>query len=121
MQKTKILLAEDDLNLGTILKEFLEVKGFDVTHCLNGEEALIKFNSEEYNICILDIMMPKKDGFTLAREIRKVDELTPIIFLTAKSLQNDKIEGLKIGADDYITKPFSTEELLLRIKFSYIH
>ncbi len=115
MEKKNILLVEDDLNLGTILKEFLEVKGFNVNLCINGEEASDIFKAEKFDICILDIMMPKKDGFTLAKEIRKDDQFTPIVFLTAKSLQSDKLEGLRLGADDYITKPFSTEELFLRI------
>jgi len=110
-----ILLVEDDLNLGIILKEYLEVKGYVVTHCLNGEEGSRVFDGDKFDICILDVMMPKKDGFTLAKEIREKDEFTPIIFLTAKSMQKDKIEGFKLGADDYVTKPFSTEELLLRI------
>ncbi|MFH1194138.1 MAG: response regulator transcription factor [bacterium] len=115
MEKIKILLAEDDLNLGTLLKEFLEVKNFSVTHCFNGDEGGKLFEPGKYDLLILDVMMPKKDGFSLAKEIRKADESVPIIFLTAKSMQNDKIEGLKLGADDYMTKPFSTEELLLRI------
>lgn len=113
--RRNILLVEDDLNLGIILKEFLEVKEYSVTHCLNGEEGSKVFSRDKFDICILDIMMPKKDGFTLAKEIREKDELTPIIFLTAKSMHSDKIEGFKLGADDYVTKPFSTEELLLRI------
>jgi DNA-binding response OmpR family regulator len=118
MHKTdnkNILLVEDDLNLGIILKEYLEVKGYSVTHCLNGDEGIKVFDENKFNLCILDVMMPKKDGFTLAKEIREKDEITPIIFLTAKSMQSDKIEGFKLGADDYVTKPFSTEELLLRI------
>lgn len=115
MEKIKLLLVEDDINLGTLLKEFLEVKNFAVTHCLNGEEGRKIFGTSAFDLLILDVMMPKIDGFTLAKEIRTKDDNVPIIFLTAKSLQNDKIEGLKIGADDYITKPFSTEELLLRI------
>jgi len=110
-----LLLVEDDLNLGIILKEYLEVKGYSVTHCLNGEEGSKVFGKDKFDLCILDVMMPKKDGFTLAKEIREKDEFTPIIFLTAKSMQNDKIDGFKLGADDYVTKPFSTEELLLRI------
>lgn len=115
-KKIKILLAEDDINLSAILKEFLEVRGYEVLHTYNGEIGLEKFSEEKFDLCILDVMMPKLDGFSMAKEIRKTDNRTPIIFLTAKSLQNDKIEGLKIGADDYITKPFSTEELFLRIK-----
>lgn len=113
--RRNILLVEDDLNLGIILKEFLEIKGYVVTHCLNGEEGSRVFSRDKFDICLLDVMMPKKDGFTLAKEIKKKDNFTPIIFLTAKSMQNDKIEGFKLGADDYVTKPFSTEELLLRI------
>lgn len=114
--KIKILLAEDDLNLSAILKEFLEIRGYVVTHVFNGKDGLSKFDNEKFDLCILDVMMPKLDGFSMAKEIRKKDDRTPIIFLTAKSMQNDKIEGLKLGADDYITKPFSTEELFLRIK-----
>lgn len=110
-----ILLVEDDLNLGIILKEYLEVKNYTVTHCLNGDEGIKIFKQGKYDLCLLDVMMPHKDGFTLAREIRQRDDQIPIIFLTAKSLQTDKIEGFKIGADDYVTKPFSAEELLLRI------
>lgn len=113
--KKKILLAEDDPNLGIILREFLEVKDFEVTLCVNGDDAFNEFSKNNFDLCILDIMMPKKDGFTLAKEIRKENDFIPIIFLTAKSMQHDKIEGLKIGADDYITKPFSTEELFLRL------
>ena len=113
--KIKILLAEDDPNLGTILKAYLEAKGFPTTLCANGQEAYEAYLKETFNFCILDVMMPIKDGFTLAREIRKVDKKIPILFLTAKTMQEDVIEGLKIGADDYITKPFSMEELLLRI------
>lgn len=113
--KRNILLVEDDLNLGIILKEYLEVKGYIVTHCLNGEEGAKIFGKDKFDICILDVMMPKKDGFTLAGEIRSIDKNVPLIFLTAKSMQSDKIEGFKLGADDYVTKPFSSEELLLRI------
>lgn len=112
--KKKILLVEDDNNLGTILNEYLQVKGFDVTHCLNGEEGLKEFKTNEFDICLLDVMMPKLDGFSLAKEIKRASQ-TPIIFLTAKSMLNDKIEGFQIGADDYVTKPFSMEELMLRI------
>jgi DNA-binding response OmpR family regulator len=113
--KTKILLAEDDPNLGTILKAYLEAKGLPTTLCQNGQEAYDSFLKESFNFCILDVMMPLKDGFTLAREIRKIDKKIPILFLTAKTMQEDILEGLKIGADDYLTKPFSMEELLLRI------
>ena len=116
MNKTKILFAEDDQNLGSILNDFLELKGYEVTYCKDGKEVLSSFVKNKYDLCILDVMMPKLDGFNAAREIRKTDVHVPIIFLTAKSLQVDKLEGLKIGADDYITKPFNSEELFLRIK-----
>lgn len=115
MTQTKLLVVEDDPNLGQILREYLEIKGFDTTLCVDGVEGLASFKGNNYDLCILDVMMPKKDGFTLASEIHYLDKNTPFIFLTAKSLKEDTIEGLKIGADDYITKPFSMEELLLRI------
>lgn len=115
MEDKKILLVEDDINLGSVLSEFLALKKYNVDLCKDGEEGISKFNSNSYDLCLLDIMMPKMDGFTLAKEIRNIDKSIPIIFLTAKSMQKDKIEGLKLGADDYITKPFNTEELLLRI------
>lgn len=111
-----ILLVEDDLNLGTILKDFLSIKGYKVTHCLNGKEGEKAYNSASFNLVLLDVMMPKLDGFTLAEKIRKNDKNTPIIFLTAKSMLEDRLKGLKLGADDYITKPFSSEELSLRIE-----
>jgi two-component system, OmpR family, response regulator VicR len=115
MSKAKILVVEDDPNLGDILQEYLTMKGFETTLCRDGEEGWAKFKKDKYSLCLLDIMMPKKDGFTLGKEIKKVQEDLPIIYLTAKNLKEDIIEGLKIGADDYITKPFSMEELLLRI------
>ncbi|MFO7823045.1 MAG: response regulator transcription factor [Cyclobacterium sp.] len=115
MSKTKILLVEDDPNLGDILQEYLGVKGFDVTLCRDGEQGWNKYKKDYYQLCILDVMMPKKDGFTLGKEIRKVEENVPIIYLTAKNLKEDVIQGFRIGADDYITKPFSMEELLMRI------
>lgn len=115
MAEYKILLVEDDKNLGTVLRDFLMVKDFDVDHSVDGIEAEKFYRNNLYDLLILDIMMPNMDGFTLAKKIRKTDSRTPIIFLTAKSMQQDKIAGLKIGADDYITKPFNTEELLLRI------
>jgi len=114
-KKTKILLVEDDLNLGSLLKDYLNLKNFDVTLCDNGLKGISEFNKNNFDLCILDIMLPKKDGFTLAKEIKSKSLNIPIIFLTAKSMQQDKIKGLKIGADDYITKPFNSEELLLRI------
>ena len=115
MSKAKLLVVEDDPNLGDILKEYLEMKGYEPTLCRDGEEGWNKFKKDKYDLCLLDIMMPKKDGFTLAKEIKKVQEELPILFLTAKNQKDDIIEGLKIGADDYLTKPFSMEELLLRI------
>ncbi len=116
MEKYKILLAEDDINLGSILKEFLQLKNYEVTLGNNGTEAWKIFTNGNFDLLLLDIMMPEKDGFTLAKEIRKTNKKVPIIFLTSKSLPQDKIKGFKIGGDDYITKPFNTEELLLRIK-----
>lgn len=115
MSKAKLLVVEDDPNLGDILQEYLEMKGYEPTLCRDGEEGWNKFKKGKYDLCLLDIMMPKKDGFTLAKEIKKVQEDLPVLFLTAKNQKDDIIEGLKIGADDYITKPFSMEELLLRV------
>jgi DNA-binding response OmpR family regulator len=113
---TRLLLAEDDRNLGNILKNYLDAKGYSTTLCLNGQEAVDAFSKKEFDICILDIMMPLKDGFAAATEIRAVNKKVPILFLTAKALQEDKLKGFEIGADDYITKPFSMEELLLRMQ-----
>lgn len=115
-EKIKILLAEDDNNLGVLLKESLDDKGFLTTLCKNGDEALVKFKNHKFDLCIFDVMMPLKDGFTLAKEVRQINDHVPIIFLTAKSLKEDIIDGFKLGADDYITKPFSFEELLLRVQ-----
>lgn len=114
--KPKLLIVEDDPNLGEILSEYLGLKGFDTTLMRDGEEGGKAFQKDVYDLCILDLMMPKKDGFTLAKEIRSTDDETPIIFLTAKSMKQDIIKGFTIGADDYMTKPFSMEELLLRIQ-----
>ncbi len=111
----KILLVEDDRNFGDVLRSYLEMHDYDVTLATDGEAGLIEFNKGEFDLCIFDVMMPKKDGFTLAKEIRETGSLVPIIFLTAKSLKEDILEGFKIGADDYMTKPFSSEELLYRI------
>lgn len=116
MNKTKILLVEDDLNLGQILNEYLNVKGYETTLCRDGEQGFTAFKRENYDLCIFDVMMPKVDGFTLADKVRKTNTEVPIIFLTAKSLKEDAIKGFNVGADDYVTKPFSMEELLLRIK-----
>ena len=115
-EEFKVLLAEDDKNLGTILKTYLEAKGYHTTLCVNGKEAFDMYNRKKFNFCIIDVMMPVKDGFTLAQDIRKSDKKIPILFLTAKSLQEDKLKGFEIGGDDYITKPFSMEELLVRMK-----
>lgn len=114
--KINVLLAEDDRNLGSILKSYLEAKGFPTTLCDNGKVALDAFKKNEFNFCIFDVMMPVMDGFTLAKEVRKLDKKVPLLFLTAKTMQEDKLEGFELGADDYITKPFSMEELLLRLK-----
>lgn len=114
--QTRLLLAEDDRNLGNILKNYLEAKGYATTLCLNGQEATEAFSKKEFDFCILDIMMPIKDGFTTALEIRAANKKIPILFLTAKTLQEDKLKGFEIGADDYITKPFSMDELLMRMQ-----
>ncbi len=115
-RNNKILLVEDDRNFGDVLRSYLEMHDFDVSLATDGEEGLKKYNDGEFDLCIFDVMMPKKDGFTLAKEIREKDTEMPIIFLTAKALKNDVLEGFKIGADDYITKPFNSQELLLRIQ-----
>jgi DNA-binding response OmpR family regulator len=115
-ENPNILLVEDDGNLGFILKEALEIKGFSVTLCKDGMEGLTEFREKNFHACILDVMMPHLDGFSVAKEIRKDNQLTPIIFLTARTMQNDKLKGFQLGADDYITKPFSYEELVLRLK-----
>ncbi|MEA5402084.1 response regulator transcription factor [Arcicella sp. DC2W] len=113
---TKILLAEDDPNLGTLLQEYLTIKGYETVLAKDGDEALTKFVQQDYDLCIFDVMMPKKDGFTLAKEVRMSDKDTPIIFLTAKAMKEDTLQGFKLGADDYMTKPFSMEELLARLQ-----
>jgi two-component system, OmpR family, response regulator len=114
--KVKILLAEDDENLGLLLKEYLIAKGYNTDLYPDGEMAYHGFMKNQYNVCLLDVMMPKKDGFTLAKDIRMVNPDIPIVFLTAKNLKEDVIEGFRIGADDYMTKPFSMEELIFRIE-----
>jgi two-component system OmpR family response regulator len=113
--KINLLLAEDDLNLGSLLSEYLTAKGFNVTLCKDGDAGLKAFSHNKYDFIILDVMMPLKDGFTLAREMRTMDKNVPILFLTAKSMKADTLKGFEIGADDYVTKPFSMEELLVRI------
>ncbi len=112
-----ILLVEDDPNLGLVLQEYLQIKaGYRVQLCKDGEEGLKAFFQHQFDLCIFDVMMPKKDGFTLGKEIRAVNQNIPIIYATAKSMMEDKVEGFQLGADDYITKPFRIEELLLRIQ-----
>src|ERR1019366_7040553 len=115
MEKIKVLLVEDDSNLGILLKEYLEAKGYATVLAKNGKEGYDVFSKDKFGICILDVMMPIKDGYTLAKEIRAIDNKVPIVFLTAKSMKEDAIEGFTVGADDFITKPFSMEELLLRL------
>lgn len=114
--KIKILLVEDDYNLGFVIQDKLKENGFDVHLCTDGVEGLKRFGEHTFQMCIFDVMMPKKDGFTLARDIRKVNKNVPILFLTAKNQTEDRIEGFKAGGDDYLTKPFSTEEFLLRVQ-----
>ncbi len=116
VDRDKVLLLEDDPNLGFILQEHLELNGFQAVLCVNGEDGMTAYTSDRFDLCLVDVMMPKKDGFTFAREVRQRDQEIPIIFLTAKSLKEDRIEGFRIGCDDYLTKPFSMEELLLRIR-----
>ena len=115
-EKLKILLCEDDENLGMLLREYLQAKNFECKLCPDGEIGYREFFKEKYDICVLDVMMPKKDGFTLAQEIRQSNAEVPIIFLTAKTLKEDILEGFKLGADDYITKPFNPVELLARVR-----
>jgi DNA-binding response OmpR family regulator len=114
--KNRILLAEDDENLGSLLQEYLQAKNYEADWVTNGEKAFRHFEQFHYDLCLLDVMMPVKDGFTLASEIRILNNQIPIIFLTAKSMKEDVLEGFSLGADDYITKPFSMEELLFRIE-----
>jgi len=114
--KAKVLLAEDDASLAFVIKDNLEEEGYEVAWCADGEAALQQFMKTPFDICLLDVMMPVKDGFTLAKKIRQKNDVVPILFLTAKSLEQDKLEGFKSGADDYITKPFSIKELLMRME-----
>jgi DNA-binding response OmpR family regulator len=115
-EKIKIFMCEDDENLGMLLREYLQAKGFDVDLFPDGEIGSKAFLIKKYDLCLLDVMMPKKDGYALAKEIRSFSAEIPIIFLTAKNMKEDVLEGFKVGADDYLTKPFSMEELLLRIE-----
>jgi len=112
----KILLAEDEISLGQIIQESLEMRGFEVIYCENGEEVLLQYEKERPALLVLDVMMPKKDGFSVAKEIRMTDKKTPMIFLTSKSQTQDVIDGFQHGGNDYIKKPFSMEELIVRIK-----
>ena len=112
----RILLVEDDPNFGNILKEYLMINGYEVTLAKNGIEGFEKFKKEDFDLCLLDVMMPYKDGFTLAKEIREKNETIPLIFLTAKTMKEDVLKGFKIGADDYLSKPFDSEVLLAKIK-----
>jgi DNA-binding response OmpR family regulator len=113
--KIKILLVEDDTSLGFVIADYLKSDGYDVTLCSDGAEGFKRFNENQFHLCILDVMMPKKDGFSLARDIRRSNLEIPILFLTAKSMTEDKIEGFKAGGDDYLTKPFSVDELQVRV------
>lgn len=115
-ENKKILLVEDDPNFGSILKDYLLLNDFDVTLAKNGMEGFEKFKKDNYDLCILDVMMPYKDGFTLAKEIREKNKEVPLIFLTAKTMKEDIIKGYKVGADDYLNKPFDSEVLLMKIK-----
>lgn len=114
--KAKVLLAEDDLSLGYVIKDNLVDAGYDVVLCPDGQAAIEKFNKENFDICLLDVMMPNKDGFAVAKKIRQQTDIIPILFITAKSLEEDRIHGFESGGDDYIVKPFSMQELLLRIE-----
>ncbi len=116
MSKIRVLLAEDELALGSIVKESLESRGFEVILCGDGQSAWESYLKDKPDVLVLDVMMPKKDGFTLASEIRKTDTLTPILFLTSKGQSEDVVKGFSMGATDYIRKPFSMEELIVRIK-----
>lgn len=114
--KAHILYVEDDASLSFVTRDNLELQGYTITHCVDGKEALEAAQKQHFDLCILDIMLPEIDGYTVAQEIRKMNTHVPILFLTAKSMKEDRIHGLKLGADDYITKPFSIEELILRIE-----
>jgi len=116
MNKEKILLVEDDDSLGFMIQDLLNLNGYKVHLAKDGKEGLLYFNKSNYDLCLVDIMMPKKDGFSLVEDIRKINSNIPVIFLTARNQKEDKIKGLKLGADDYITKPFDSDEFLLRVK-----
>ena len=116
MENKKILLVEDDPNFGTVLKDYLSLNDYDVTHAKDGLEGLIMFKNDDFDLCILDVMMPRKDGFSLAKDIRSTNSEVPIIFLTAKTMKEDVLKGYQAGADDYLNKPFDSEVLLYKIK-----
>jgi len=116
MGSKKILLVEDDPNFGTVLKDYLALNDYNVTHAKDGIEGLIMFKNNDFDLCILDVMMPRKDGFSLAQDIRSKNKEIPIIFLTAKTLKEDVLKGFQVGADDYLNKPFDSEVLLFKIK-----
>ena len=114
--QTKILLVEDEKNFGMVLRDYLSMNGYEVTLCENGEVGLETFKANSFDLCVVDVMMPKKDGFTLASEIKELNKNTPFVFLTARGMREDMIKGYKLGADDYLTKPFDSEVLLLKLK-----
>lgn len=116
MENNKILLVEDDPNFGTVLKDYLSLNDYNVTHAKDGLEGLIMFKNDDFDVCILDVMMPRKDGFSLAKDIRATNSEVPIIFLTAKTMKEDVLKGYQAGADDYLNKPFDSEVLLYKIK-----
>jgi DNA-binding response OmpR family regulator len=116
MKKAHILFVEDDASLALVTKDSLELRNYEVTHCANGQIALEQFQQGSFDLCLFDVMLPQMDGFTLAEKVRELNHEIPIIFLTAKAMQEDKIAGLKLGADDYLTKPFSIEEVVLKIE-----
>jgi len=116
MANKRILLVEDDPNFGTVLKDYLELNDYDVHHAKDGLDGLIAFKNDDFDICILDVMMPKKDGFSLAKDIRAVNQDVPLIFLTAKSMKEDVLKGYQVGADDYLNKPFDSEILCTKSK-----
>ena len=114
--RSNILLVEDDENLGFMLKDNLEMAGYQVRLCRDGQKGLTAFHNEDFHLCVLDVMLPLKDGFSLAEDVRRYNQQVPIIFLTAKNQKDDRVKGFKLGGDDYITKPFSLEEFLLRVE-----
>ena len=116
MGNTRILLVEDDPNFGTVLKDYLELNDYDVTHAKDGLEGLIMFKNNEFDLCIFDVMMPRKDGFSLAKDVRATNSEIPIIFLTAKTMKEDVLKGYQAGGDDYLNKPFDSEVLLYKMK-----